>query len=339
MVLVIGLLLVFFVLFSTGKEQWNSSMLPTHPNFDFNWVSEEEFGLERIFLKSQLLPEKLLMRTTPAIIHESSVSKWAAVGSWTPETFNRSSVFEVLTPKTAGVFFDDLRNLKKYPLARHKGASFQKIPRRKMKLSTFWTKSESQKRVYIGPEPVDRWPSGIDKADLDPLRFFETTKGRFSLWVGNPYTYTHMHYDSMPTVHACIYGKKQFVLLKPEAHRILHLYPFLHPRTRRAQIGFPFAPNEKSSERLFFGKGARQVDALRVVLNPGEVLLFPPFWFHHVSSLTPTITLNEFREEVYACLHVQMRMSMPTIVGCVHYILQLLHVFSYNACKRGALTM
>ncbi len=185
-----------------------------------------------------------------------------------------------------------------FPLGAVAGGAFEATPRARLSLREFWLASLRGERVYIGPVPSLQWPPGLSPADVAPATLFDDGRPpRFSLWVGSPNTYTHMHYDTVPNAHGVIYGEKVFYVARPSAHRDLLLYPFLHPRSRRSQIGFPFAPNPAAAPGEAPAKDAAPpLHLLRLVLRAGDVLVLPAFWFHQVATLTPaSLAVNEFK--------------------------------------------
>jgi hypothetical protein len=99
------------------------------------------------------------------------------------------------------------------------------------------------------------------------------------IWVAGSHIVTHTHYDSYYNMFVMVTGRKRFQLAPPEAWPQMNLYPALHPRFRQSQS--QFWPNV-----------LHNVTTYEVVLNPGEVLYLPPFWFHRVTSLEPSVAVN-----------------------------------------------
>ena len=115
-----------------------------------------------------------------------------------------------------------------------------------------------------------------------------------NVWMAGDGVVAAMHYDVAHNFVLQVQGQKRFELLPPAAHRG-RLYPSSHPYRRHALPGV-----------------AR--DALRVTLNPGEVLYLPPFWLHRVSSLGPqgTLSLNTwFESAAGAALSRALATALP----------------------------
>eukprot|EP00466_Bigelowiella_natans_P006195 jgi/Bigna1/44465/e_gw1.96.36.1 len=110
-----------------------------------------------------------------------------------------------------------------------------------------------------------------------------------SAWVGGSGVVTQAHYDVANNVFVQVYGTKCFHLYPPSKATELHVYPDAHPRARKSQVDFD-DPDLKLLP-LFETLGDPY---MKVTLKPGDALYIPPFWFHHVEALTPSVSINVF---------------------------------------------
>mmetsp|Transcript_99958 Transcript_99958/g.182327 ORF Transcript_99958/g.182327 Transcript_99958/m.182327 type:complete len:512 (-) Transcript_99958:272-1807(-) len=106
---------------------------------------------------------------------------------------------------------------------------------------------------------------------------------RFYLFAGLGGTLYHCHYDLQPNLHVQLSGKKRFIIFSPDNWSSLYPFPLHHDLDRRSQVDFDKPDYEKFPEF----KGAR---GTLVELNPGDALYIPPYWWHHVQSITPETT-------------------------------------------------
>jgi hypothetical protein len=98
------------------------------------------------------------------------------------------------------------------------------------------------------------------------------------VWAGEANMSARVHYDTYYNFYVQLVGRKRFVLLPPEEWVHLRLFPAMHPSGRQSQFDV--------SQRLGSAR------ALEVVLEPGQVLFLPPYWFHHVESVDASVSVN-----------------------------------------------
>ena len=106
--------------------------------------------------------------------------------------------------------------------------------------------------------------------------------GRFrqaQIFVGCANALTPCHYDLVHNAYVQVRGWKRFLLIDPCFSPNLYAYPQGHPMDRCAQADLE-SPDFQLFPRL---KGVR---ALEAVLGPGDLLVLPAGWWHHVQSLT-----------------------------------------------------
>ena len=114
------------------------------------------------------------------------------------------------------------------------------------------------------------------------------------LWAGTPNATAPMHFDDSHNVQHQLIGVKRFWLLPPSAHGKLHLHPASHPGDRQSRL--PWLPGAgapavgEAARASFPGYAPAEVAAaLRLAeLRPGETLLLPALWFHHVVAGQPS---------------------------------------------------
>lgn len=106
---------------------------------------------------------------------------------------------------------------------------------------------------------------------------------RFYLFAGLGGTLYHCHYDLQPNLHVQLTGKKRFIIFPPEDWEHLYPFPLHHDLDRRSQVDFD-NPDYAKFPRF---KGAT---GTLVELNPGDALYIPPYWWHHVQSISSETT-------------------------------------------------
>lgn len=162
--------------------------------------------------------------------------------------------------------------------------------------------------------------------ELIPDRVANERGGSFaSTWFGGAGSTTQAHYDVQHNVFCQLEGEKRFRLWSPEHHLAMHLFPdvgtFLlcdlqmpriswrdpmtsalltqilmqaHPRARKAQA--PVGISGETGGKQFPLLPGLPEPELDVIMQPGDALFIPSFWFHHVEALGPSTSVNVFSE-------------------------------------------
>eukprot|EP01102_Stenamoeba_stenopodia_P001019 TRINITY_DN10916_c0_g1_i1.p1 TRINITY_DN10916_c0_g1~~TRINITY_DN10916_c0_g1_i1.p1 ORF type:complete len:532 (-),score=120.86 TRINITY_DN10916_c0_g1_i1:218-1813(-) len=104
------------------------------------------------------------------------------------------------------------------------------------------------------------------------------------LWIGMRGVVTPGHYDEAHNFFSQIRGRKRFNLFSPSMWSCMYAYPYHHPADRQSRVNF----YEKNAA---FSKFA-EAQGVTATLEAGDVLYLPPYWWHHVESLTESVGLN-----------------------------------------------
>ena len=108
-----------------------------------------------------------------------------------------------------------------------------------------------------------------------------------NVWIDGGGVSSFNHYDASYNAFLQIVGTKRWLLINPQAAERLEPNSFLHPHFRRTQrhpnVLFDGAGDGggggSSDGGSSNGEGIREI-----WLRPGQVLLLPPFLFHHVTA-------------------------------------------------------
>jgi hypothetical protein len=133
---------------------------------------------------------------------------------------------------------------------------------------------------YYYSSPLNKTsPELFDLLDFSPYN--RTVAGlQVNFWLASQGCVSRLHYDASHNLFVQLAGRKRFQLVSPkEGFDRLPLYPASHPCQRASSFDF-------SSEK--------RLEAKEVVLDSGDLLYIPPFYFHHVESLTPSSSLNMY---------------------------------------------
>lgn len=131
-----------------------------------------------------------------------------------------------------------------------------------------------------------------DGGDLD--------KAMQYMWVSSPGVRTHTHFDSDHNIFVQLVGHKRFVLWAPNQTDSLCMFPRLHPMWHKSRVDFE-APDLTPPPCASYGSS----EAVAVDVEAGDVLYVPPFWWHTVETLSPSVSLTTLSR--YHMLYNKMR--------------------------------
>lgn len=96
------------------------------------------------------------------------------------------------------------------------------------------------------------------------------------------------HYDGHNNFIAVLGGQRRYILAHPSQCENMELYPIGHPSARHSRINWSNANyNWRDSERPF-----AQAQVNEVVLQAGDLLFLPTYWFHFIVSLNTNYQCN-----------------------------------------------
>ena len=110
------------------------------------------------------------------------------------------------------------------------------------------------------------------------------------LWLSQAGVVAQTHYDTQHNFFTVIFGVRRFTFFPPNME--MHPFPNLHRSNRQSQL---FLENEKDAEvfnELSSYKDKSDISVLQIELGPGDTLYIPPYWYHRVESLTPSLGVS-----------------------------------------------
>jgi hypothetical protein len=143
--------------------------------------------------------------------------------------------------------------------------------------------AENPPALYMGSTDLDAYLPGFrDENALVPSDgLFDRHPPMASIWIGNR-TIASAHYDMANNAAICAVGRRRFTLFPPD--QIGNLYPGPLAPTPGGQVVsmVDFAKPDLTRYPRF----AEAVDhAIVAELEPGDMLVYPALWWHHVEAL------------------------------------------------------
>ena len=116
---------------------------------------------------------------------------------------------------------------------------------------------------------------------------FDAKAGLQSAWLSSPGARTHTHFDNDRNFFVQLIGRKRFVMWPPNQTQHLCPYPRLHPLWHKSRVDFE-APDARAPPCDTYN----QSEAIGVDVAAGDVLYIPPFWWHTVETISPSLSLS-----------------------------------------------
>jgi Cupin-like domain len=206
------------------------------------------------------------------------VRQWAAFSKWTPAYLSRN-----LGDQEVEVFANPLQGgdpIAAYVTGRRRRMKFSEL------ISLVFSQEISDRLYYLwggGLRYLKHLRCDIALPACQHVRLDERGSG---LWIGHKGNLTPLHYDTWQGCLAQLSGRKRVTLISPqETSNIYQASPW---SLRSFSTRLP--QHSKDADATQFPK-TRRLRRLEVVLEPGQLLYIPPYWWHEVESLDNSISL------------------------------------------------
>ncbi|GAA3214886.1 cupin-like domain-containing protein [Dactylosporangium siamense] len=256
------------------------------------------------------LPERPVTRapvkdTVPVIIRgENVVGK---VAGWTPE-----HISERIGEREVPISVADADGAFRYNPDMAGGLHFE--PMQGAKLAAEFRGTTTERKLCMQQMPIEsRLPELLPELTVPPYVPADKIND-INLWMASADSRTPLHYDDMHNIFVQIEGRKRFRLFNPAQFDLL--YP--GPLNTRSQHLSQVELNAPDLDR--FPKLAR-AEYWEAVVEPGDMLFMPAFWWHQVSAPDLAVSVNYWwRADVRDCLTPAFfrQLHMNSVVENVH---------------------
>lgn len=167
------------------------------------------------------------------------------------------------------------------------GFNFQPV---QAKLTQLLAASQDSAHWYVGATLVPRWfPQWMQQHQV-PALAQHTKDTLVSLWIGNQ-SRVAAHSDLPQNLAVVVAGRRRFTLFPPEQLANLYIGPMDASPAGRAISLVDFARPDLTQ----FPKFVEAMKHAQVVeLEPGDALVIPSMWWHHVEAVSPFNVLMNF---------------------------------------------
>ncbi len=224
-------------------------------------------------------------RASRPVVIRGGARSWPAFGSWSPASFR-----ERFAQRTVSVAINR-RGAFDYAAARqeampfHRAADLIRADRPEGEVFHYVQQKSipAEFPELLAEVRVPRW--------IDRPEWIAAT----NLWFGGAGNVTPLHFDRDNNFFAQLAGRKQMTLFDPS--HFLDLYPNLDSPLSHISCVDLLAPDYEAFPAL------RDASPLEVLLEPGDLLYLPPYWWHMVRSLDAAISINFWwRTHLVQCL-------------------------------------
>ena len=238
----------------------------------YQFDSTKATAIERIDRPTPEEFKKNFFSCKKPVIITGKMENWKALSSWTPDYLN-----SVLGDKEVDVnvsqnqvFIGDLKN--GFALLRNK-----------MKFADFINlllepNKPTDKYYYLQQQPIPIvFPDLLEDIQI-PEYFDPKLSLPPHLWVGGSDNISPLHYDATNNLLAQVRGRKRLLLFEPKQTTSLYPFPAHSKLAHLSQINID-QPDLNKFPKF------QETKYLECILEPGEILFIPPFWWHQVYSL------------------------------------------------------
>ncbi len=163
---------------------------------------------------------------------------------------------------------------------------------------------------YIGSTDLDQFFPGL--TGENPLPHADVARVLRSIWIGTR-TIASAHYDMSNNIAVCAVGRRRFTLCPPE--QVANLYPGPLEPTPGGQV--VSLVDFRAPDLTRFPDFPKAVAAAQVVeLGPGDAVVYPALWWHHVEALDPfNVLVNYWWNDAPAFMDTPMNTLLHALLS------------------------
>jgi lysine-specific demethylase 8 len=217
----------------------------------------------------------------PVLLKGFMNSEWQ---SWTPDTLCQlfSEPLTVFTSLDNRNFIDN-------------DLTCEKVLREPNELFDAIFNRHSQQRLYLRYVLPDALLSSIDQTPLQKLlgrgANDKDNTSLMRVWIGTAGNITPIHYDRCHGLLSQIYGRKKVTLISPKYTQDVYPHDSHSTRAHCSRVNllkWDEGDIDQVTKYPRFGRAKR----IEVVLEKGDILYTPPGWWHHVESVTASVSVT-----------------------------------------------
>ena len=276
------------------EEQLTIYSLPLSPGSDIKLGKVVDGEVSKLqWSPNKQFAETIIKKGKPVILKNSTVSTWPALQKWTSNYLKRhlatSNILDSVKRSNNYLTFDpDFR----VPLKLNISIPF--VTANMTKEDFFSYLHDECADGFKGHYYFGQVPDQLKKDMRNDQFMYLTDKdykaGKQFIWISSAGMITHAHFDQDYNFFIQISGQKRFTLWTSAQHESLYVYPRVHPMWHKSRINFKMIDPQRFP--LFL-----KSQALQVTVGPGDLLYVPPYTWHYVETLTPSVSLSTWSHD------------------------------------------
>jgi ribosomal protein L16 Arg81 hydroxylase len=221
---------------------------------------------QRSEMKAKEFVEEYLRKNKPVVLKDAA-PYWRE--RWTPKWLKEQFGTREIVVETGEKFVQD-KTQKTMTLAELVDIVLSNSLEFRVRSMSFLSQVPELQNEFQAQNQFESYLRGVDS----PKRAF---------WITPNGNSTLLHHDTFfDNLNVQIFGRKQFILMPPSSYKSLYVHLFSESPLDPRQV-----PHDEFPQ--FDG-----VDLSEVVVEPGDVIFIPQFWWHFVTSIGTCINVNSW---------------------------------------------
>jgi cupin-like protein len=232
-------------------------------------------------LKRSEVTESHLSGNEPVLIMDG-LSDWPAISRWSPKTLGDlapDALVDLMVTMNGSFRFNP-----DYSPVDPSNQLFVRNQPFKRAVQEIVSKEPSTTKYYITQASI---PRRIPALLSDIKCWWPVETSALNLWFGSSGVITTLHFDKSPNLFAQIHGTKRFTLFHPDQSKYLYPYPGDSDAPHLS-----FVDVEKPDFTKYPDYSMAVPESFDI--QPGQMMFLPPLWWHHVESVTMSISVNQW---------------------------------------------
>jgi hypothetical protein len=217
-----------------------------------------------------------VLKNKPVII-TGVASKWDALSKWNID-YLRATSEDVNVDIVVSKNQSTIGNQEKGWLTHRKlSMGFREF------LTTIDDSAPLKRYYYLQYQKFDTFPHLLN--DFEVPSFIPGRDLNTRVWIGSGKNITPVHHDVQSNVLTQIRGRKKFTLFPPSESKALYPFPFRSKNRALSPVNLK-EPNYEKHPRF------KEAHPIEGILEPGEMIFQPVFWWHQVETLSDDVTIS-----------------------------------------------